>query len=180
MVLYILLSYPSLSLFPLFRTSLHFRRKWRAWGPVGAPVFAQSRPTHGDSMGCSLPGSSVHGILQARILGWVAMPFIRGSSQSRDWTYVSCIAARLSTAWATREARETLDLSICCTLYLKYWSLLKIYWSLTIYTLVSLLLCDYFLLPLLFLYIGITRISFFKHTDTWTPSKIKWISISKC
>jgi len=45
-------------------------------------------------MDCSPPGSSVHGILQARILEWVAMPSSRGSSQSRDRThfsYISCI-----------------------------------------------------------------------------------------
>ena len=52
----------------------------------------------------SLPGSSVHGILQARILGWVAIPFSRGSSQPRDWTWISCIAGRLFTVWAIREA----------------------------------------------------------------------------
>ena len=40
-------------------------------------------------MDCSLPGSSVHGIFQARILEWVAISFSRGSSQSRDWTWVS-------------------------------------------------------------------------------------------
>ena len=44
-----------------------------------------------DPMGCNLPGSSVHGILQARILEWVAMPSSRGSSQPRDRTHVSCI-----------------------------------------------------------------------------------------
>ena len=43
---------------------------------------------------CSLPGSSVHGILQARILKWVAIPFSRGTSWPRDWTQVSCIAGR--------------------------------------------------------------------------------------
>ena len=48
-------------------------------------------------MDCSLPGSSVHGILQARILEQVAIPFSRGSSQPRDWTWVSCIAGRLFT-----------------------------------------------------------------------------------
>ena len=42
---------------------------------------------------CSLPGSSVHRILQARILEWVAIPFSRGSSQPRDWTQVSCLQA---------------------------------------------------------------------------------------
>ena len=40
-----------------------------------------------DPLDCSLPGSSVHGILQARILEWVAMPSFRGSSQSRDRTH---------------------------------------------------------------------------------------------
>ena len=40
--------------------------------------------THYDPMGCILSGSSVHGILQARILEWVVMPFSRGSSQPRD------------------------------------------------------------------------------------------------
>ena len=54
-----------------------------------------------DPMNYSLPGSSVHGILQARILEWVAMPFSRGSSWSRDWTWVSCIAGRFFITWAT-------------------------------------------------------------------------------
>ena len=45
-----------------------------------------------DPMDCSPPGSSVHGILQARILEWVAMPSSRGSSRSRDQTQVSHIA----------------------------------------------------------------------------------------
>ena len=47
-----------------------------------------------DPMDCSLPGSSVYGILQARILGWIAMPSARASSWPRDWTcisYISCI-----------------------------------------------------------------------------------------
>ena len=45
-------------------------------------------------MDCSPPGSSVHRILQARILEWVALSFSRGSSQPRDWTQVSCTAGR--------------------------------------------------------------------------------------
>ena len=55
-------------------------------------------------MACSPPGSSVHGILQARILDWVAIPFSRGSSQPKDQTWVSCIAGRFFTVWAAREA----------------------------------------------------------------------------
>ena len=45
-------------------------------------------------MDCSLPGSSAHGIFQARILEWVAISFSRGSSQPRDWTQVSRIVSR--------------------------------------------------------------------------------------
>ena len=51
-------------------------------------------------MDYSPPGSYVHGILQARILGWVAIPFSRGPSQPRDWTQVSCTAGRFFTVWA--------------------------------------------------------------------------------
>ena len=51
------------------------------------------------------PGSSVHGILQARVLEWVAISFSRGSSQPGDWTQVSCIAGGFVTVWATREAQ---------------------------------------------------------------------------
>jgi len=51
------------------------------------------------------PGSSAHGILQARILVWVAMPFSRGSSQPRDWTQVSCIGHGFFTHWTTWEAQ---------------------------------------------------------------------------
>ena len=54
---------------------------------------------------CSLPGSSVHGILQARIPEWVALPFRRGSSQPRDQTWVSCVAGRFFTIWTTQGPR---------------------------------------------------------------------------
>ena len=56
-----------------------------------------------DPMDCSLLGSSVHGILQARILEWVAIPFPTGSSWPRDQIWVSCIAGRFFTVWTTRE-----------------------------------------------------------------------------
>ena len=64
----------------------------------------QSCPTFCGSVDCSPLGSSVHGILQARILEWVAIPFSRGSSGPRDRTWVSCIACRFFTARATKEA----------------------------------------------------------------------------
>ena len=55
-------------------------------------------------MDYSLPGSSVHGILQARILEWVAISFSRGSSRPRNRTWVCCIVGRFFTHWAVREA----------------------------------------------------------------------------
>ena len=60
-----------------------------------------------DPLGGSLPGSSVHGIFQARGLEWVAIPFSRGPSRPRDWTQVSCIAGRFFIVWDTREAPQS-------------------------------------------------------------------------
>ena len=57
-------------------------------------IVTQSFLTLWDPMDCSLPVCSVLGILQARILEWIAIPSSRGSSQPRDWTQVSCIAGR--------------------------------------------------------------------------------------
>ena len=65
---------------------------------------AQPCPTLGNPVACSPPGSSVHGILQARILEWVAISFSRESSQPRDQTQVSLIAGRCFNLWATWEA----------------------------------------------------------------------------
>ena len=64
---------------------------------------AQWRLTLCDPLDCSLPGSSVHGIFQAKVLEWVAISFSRGSYWSRDWTHISCIfciAGGLFTHWA--------------------------------------------------------------------------------
>ena len=67
-------------------------------------LVAQLCPTLCDPMDCSLLASSVHGILQARILERIAIPFSRGSSQSRDRTQVSLIAGTFFTIWAAQEA----------------------------------------------------------------------------
>ena len=68
---------------------------------LGKVKVAQSCPTL-----CNPMDHTVHGILQARILAWVAYPFSRGSSQSRDRTQVSHIAGGFFTSWVTREAQE--------------------------------------------------------------------------
>ena len=66
-----------------------------------------SCPTLCDPMGCSLPGSSVHGIFQATVLEWIAISFSRGSSQPRVRTRVSRTVDRRFTVWATREVLES-------------------------------------------------------------------------
>ena len=63
-----------------------------------------------DPMDCGPPGSSVHGILQARTLEWVAMSSSRGSSQPRDWTQVSHITGRFFTTWATVSDKTSVNL----------------------------------------------------------------------
>ena len=66
--------------------------------------WIQSCPTLCDPVDCSLPGSSIHGILQARVLEWVAISFSRGSFRPRDRTQFSLIEGRCLNLWATREA----------------------------------------------------------------------------
>ena len=67
---------------------------------------AQSCPTLCDPVDCSLLGSSFQGILQARILEWVAISFSRGAPQPRDRTQVSRIAGRRFNLWSTREVSK--------------------------------------------------------------------------
>ena len=64
------------------------------WLKESESEVTQSCPSLRDPMDCSLPGSSVHGIFQARVLEWVAISFSRGSSRRRDRTRVSCIPGR--------------------------------------------------------------------------------------
>ena len=71
-------------------------------------LVTQSCPTLCDSMDCSPPGSSVHGILQARILGWVAISCSRGSSWPKDWTQVSCLASGFFTTKSSQKPKHRL------------------------------------------------------------------------
>ena len=89
-----------------------WQTRWIWWGPVvvykianllkrkwSEVKVAQLYPTL-----CNPMDYAVHGILQAKILEWVAFPFSRGSSQPRDQAQVSCIAGGFFTSWTTREA----------------------------------------------------------------------------
>ena len=72
-----------------------------------------------DPMDCSLPGSFIHGIFQARILEWVAISFSRRFSQPRDWTWASRIVGRRFTIWATREVQyRPGELTFQCSMFL--------------------------------------------------------------
>ena len=79
---------------------------WWFWYSNWYTYVSQSCLTVCHPMDFSLPGSSIHGVFQARILEWFAISFSRGFSQSRDWTRISYTAGRLFTVWATREARS--------------------------------------------------------------------------
>ena len=75
--------------------------------PPGKPIVFTNHNTiklEISAKNCTSRNLWPHGILQARIPEWVAIPFSRGSSQSRDWTHVYRIAGRLFTSWAAREA----------------------------------------------------------------------------
>ena len=91
------------------RNNKKFKFCW--WNKVKVLV-AQSCPTLCDPMDCSLPGFSVHGILQATTLEWVPIHFSRDSSWPRDWTWVSRIAGRFFTVWAIREALILLEANL--------------------------------------------------------------------
>ena len=114
--------------YPSFSLLIEWKRQWCPYqsiviyikpltgrGPSTLLAFdsevAQSCLTLWDSMDCSLPGSSIHGIFQARILERVAISFSRGSSWPRDQTGVPCTADRLFTLWATREGKHKYS---CC------------------------------------------------------------------
>ena len=86
----------SISTCLLFQVSLIFSDS--------ACLVAQLHLTLSDPMDYSPPGSSVHGVLQARLLEWVAISFSRGSSWLQDQIQVSCIAGEFFVIWATREA----------------------------------------------------------------------------
>ena len=88
-------------------------------------LVTQSCPALCDPMDCSQLNSSVHGIFQARILEWIAIPFSEGSSQLRDWTWVFCIAGIFFTVWAPREAlkgKVVAQLPICVWLFANPWT----------------------------------------------------------
>ena len=92
-----ILSSSSLALCP---KPAHSRCLGSACGKPIANMHAQSCTTLYHPMDCCLPGSSIHGILQARILEWLALPYSKDSSWPRDQTCISCAAGGFLTHWA--------------------------------------------------------------------------------
>ena len=76
------------------------------WDKIDCIRLVKVKPTQWCPTLCDPMEYTVHGILQARMLEWVAFPFSRGSSQCRDWTQVSLSAGGFFTRWATKEAQE--------------------------------------------------------------------------
>ena len=83
-----------------WHAAVHGVTKSRTW------LSDQLCPTLWDLTDCRPQVFFVQGILQTRILEWVVIPFFRGSSLSRDQTWVFCIAGRFFTMWATREVKN--------------------------------------------------------------------------
>ena len=81
-------------------------RVWsmKSWLLLFTPKWVMLCSTLCDPIDCSLPGSSVHWISQARILEWLAISFSWASSPPRDWTCISCPGKQILYHWATREA----------------------------------------------------------------------------
>ena len=75
-------------------------------------LLSRSYPTLREPMDYSLQGSSVHGIFLSRMLEWVAIPFSRGSSWPRNWSWASHVAGRFFTAWLTRAFQVALVVSV--------------------------------------------------------------------
>ena len=76
----------------VFQSNPH-EQEWGMCVCVYVCSVAQLCPTFSNPLNYRPPGSSVHGILQARILEWVAISYSRGSSRPRDQTHVSCISS---------------------------------------------------------------------------------------
>ena len=97
---YLIIWHPLLLLPSIFSSIRVFFNESEKWSES---KVAQSCLTLCDPMDCSLPGSSVHGIFQARVLEWIAVSFSRRSSRPRDRTQVSHIVDGRFTIWTTSE-----------------------------------------------------------------------------
>jgi len=101
-------------------------------------------------MNCSLLRSSVHEIFQARILEWVAISFSRRSSPPRDWTWVSCIAGRFFTNWATSEVINTYTCSF--SYYFPLWFIIYLNISRSLLFINFIYSRSYLLIPISLIY----------------------------
>ena len=110
-------------------SSLYFSRSIGPFQCESKSEVTQSCPTLCDPMDCSLPGSSVHGIFQAIVLGWIAISFSRGPSQPRDRTPVSHIVDRRFIVWATRGSSFWKISHIISIPYLKSISFFPLVWT---------------------------------------------------
>ena len=136
---------------------------WFAPNDISSPVYNKGKwlsrvPTLCDPVNCILPGSSVHEILQARVLEWVLISFSRGSSLPRDRTRVSCIPGRRFNLWATREALSFLSVQFSSVQSLSRVWLFATPWILSLVDIKSFCICGcafFFLNVLSFCFLGL-------------------------
>ena len=96
---------------PTNSATLQTRNVWAVYLIMREYSVAQLCLILCDALDCSLPGSSVNEIFQARILEWIVIFKCRGSSRFRDWTHISCISCigrQVLHCWATWEAQTPL------------------------------------------------------------------------
>ena len=104
------------------------RKRINRHTPLWKRHWSRSVTSDSDHVDCSPPGSSSHGIFQARILEWVAISFSRRSSWPRGGTQVFCIVGRHFTVWATRKSTH-------------YYTYIRVHTILYIYTHTSIYIC---------------------------------------
>ena len=88
----------------MWLSSCHWDLHYLGFTVIPCVLCAQLHPTLCDPMNCSLPGSSVHRISQARIPEWVAISYSRGSSQLKDWIRILCTGRWILYHWVAGEA----------------------------------------------------------------------------
>ena len=94
----------------------------KSWKTKAKVLVVQSWPTQWSVVH---PGSSVHGILQARTLEWVAILFFRGSSRPRDQIQISCTAGRFFTSWAPGKPNKIMKENLTGHCLMTNWGILK-------------------------------------------------------
>ena len=143
--------------------------KQELYGYTVYVLVTQSCLTLCDYMDCNLPGSSVHGIFQARVLEWIAILFFRGSFWLRDQTWVSCITGEFFTVCLRHQGSPMIRYSPTKWSlrkgYYQRWRVIFLFFFFNFYFYFTLLYNTVLVLP----YIDMNPPRVYMHSQTWTP-----------